>query len=105
MATRHYRRLNADDLKRRWAADEFNTMSDRQYRQLEDRQRAKAARMGLRLRKARTRDPSASEYGTYCIVDASTNGTVAGGGINGYGLGLDEVIQFLSEWADQWADQ
>ena len=99
MPTRQFRhqRLNRDDLNRRLNADDPN----RQYRLLENRQRAKAARVGLQLRKARTRDPRAPEYGTYRIVDPSANGVVAGDRINGYGLSLDEVIEFLAEWADQ----
>jgi hypothetical protein len=91
MPTRTYRRVTADDL---------NAMSDQQYRWMEDQQRARAARMGLQLRKARTRNTSAPEYGTYHIADVSTRGIVAGGQINRYGLGLDEVIAFLSERAD-----
>ncbi len=107
MPTRQYRRLTADDLNRltaddfnrRLTADDLNAMPGQQYRRVEDRQRARAARTGLQLRKARTRDTSAPEYGTYCIADMSTNGIVAGGHINGYGLSLEEVIAFLSESA------
>jgi hypothetical protein len=109
MPTRQYRRPNADDVKRhaddvnrrldRLTADDLNAMDDQQHRRVEDRQRARAASMGLQLRKARTRNTSAPEHGTYCIADMSTDGIVAGGHVNGYGLGLDEVITFLSERA------
>lgn len=100
---RQYRRPNADDLNRRLdrlTADDLNAMDDQQYRQVEDRQRARAASIGLQLRKARTRNTSAPEYDTYHIADISTSGIVACGHMNGYGLSLDEVIAFLSESSD-----
>jgi hypothetical protein len=78
----------------------LNAMDDQQYRRVEDRQRARAASMGLQLRKARTRNTSAPEYGTYGIVAPSINAIVAGDQNNGYGLSLAEVIAFLSESAE-----
>jgi hypothetical protein len=71
-------------------------------RRKEARLRSAAARQGLRLRKAYTRDTRAPEYGSYVLLDPYTsNGVVAGGHINGYGLALDEVAETLAARADQ----
>jgi hypothetical protein len=97
-----YRRVSADGLNQwpdRPTADELNALDGQQYRRIEDQQRAKAASMGLQVRKACTRSTSAAKYGTYMLVDMSTNAVVAGMP-NGYGLGLDDVIAYLSESAD-----
>lgn len=37
---------------------------------------------GFALRKSRTRNPSASDYGTYMVVDTYSNTVVAGPGLN-----------------------
>jgi hypothetical protein len=62
----------------------------------ENRLRRMAERQGLQLQKSRRRDPRATEFGTYQLLDRS-NDTLAGrGGQNGYGMTLDEVERALS---------
>jgi hypothetical protein len=60
----------------------------------ENRLRRAATRQGLRLEKSRRRDPRAFDYGTYMLLDASTN-TVVHGNPNGYGLSLVDVSDYL----------
>jgi hypothetical protein len=62
----------------------------------ENRLRRMAQRQGLMLSKSRRRDPRATDYGTYMLVD-STNGMVAYGLQSGYGLDLDEIEAALAE--------
>ncbi len=58
----------------------------------ENRLRRVASRRGLRLVKSRRRDPRALDYGTYWVVNPSTNLNLSGD----LGLqGLDEVERFL----------
>jgi hypothetical protein len=76
-------------------ADELNSMSDVEFKVYENRCRRAARRQGFRLIKSRSRDPRAVGYGTYCIVDSRTNGVVACAAYNDYGLGLDDVAEFL----------
>ncbi|MBY0287495.1 MAG: hypothetical protein K2X52_10135 [Mycobacteriaceae bacterium] len=76
-------------------ADAINAMTDQEYKVLENRLRRSADRQGLRLEKSRSRDPRATDYGTYHLVDASTSGLVAYGLQSGYGLGLDEIAREL----------
>lgn len=68
----------------------------------EARLRRMAARQGLALCKSRRRNPYACDYGTYGLYDVSMNGLVASGGevFNGYGLDLDEVEEWLRQWAE-----
>jgi hypothetical protein len=81
--------------------DEIDAMSDRELRTLEARCRRAAQRQGLRLDKSRRRDPRAVDYGTYWLVDAETTGVVEGG--SNFGIGLDEVADFLwGERGDWW---
>jgi hypothetical protein len=61
------------------------------------RARRAAARQGLRLERSRVRDPRAIGYGTYRLVDASTNNIRAGMPPTGYGLTLDDVERILDE--------
>ena len=63
----------------------------------ENRLRRVAQRQGLALAKSRRRDPRATDYGTYMLVDPSTNGVVAYGQSSGYGLNLDEIENALNE--------
>jgi hypothetical protein len=63
----------------------------------ENRLRRKASRMGLAVEKSRRRDPQATDYGSYMIVDTNTNAVVALGLQSGYGLSLDQVEAALSE--------
>jgi len=76
-------------------AEQIESMTDQEYKVLENRLRRMAARQGLRLEKSRARDPRAYVYGTYQLVDVSINGIVASGGQNGYGLSLDVVAREL----------
>lgn len=61
----------------------------------EGRARGEAAYQGLRLEKSRSREPQASEYGTYRLTDISTNTIVGLGMQGGYGLSLDDVERAL----------
>lgn len=63
----------------------------------ENRLRRAAERQGLRLEKSRRRDPRASEYGTYHLVNVQTNTLAARGMSGGYGLNLDEIERNLTE--------
>ncbi|MHB8297969.1 MAG: hypothetical protein ACYDDW_05245 [Dermatophilaceae bacterium] len=63
----------------------------------ENRLRRAAQRQGLTLAKSRRRDTRATDYGTYMLVDPSTNAVVAHGGQSGYGLSLDEIESALNE--------
>jgi hypothetical protein len=76
-------------------ADAINAMTDQEYKVLENRLRRAAERQGLRLEKSRARDPRAIDYGTYHLVDKSSNTVVAHGLQSGYGLALDEIAQHL----------
>jgi hypothetical protein len=61
----------------------------------ENRLRRAAQRQGLMLAKSRRRDPRASDYGTYMLVDAQTNTLIAWGLPPGYGMSLDDVEDAL----------
>ena len=63
----------------------------------ENRLRRAAQRQGLTLTKSRRRDPRATDYGTYMLVDRQTNAVVASGSQSGYGLSLDDVDKALNE--------
>lgn len=75
--------------------EQIESMSDQDYKVLENRLRRGAERQGLSLEKSRTRDPRAAEYGTYQLVDTSTNTLVACGLSGGYGLDLGDIAQRL----------
>lgn len=62
----------------------------------ESRLRRMAERQGLALQKSRRRDPRASGYGTYQLVDVHRNTLVAGDPAAGYGLDLDDVERWLT---------
>jgi hypothetical protein len=64
----------------------------------EQQLRRKAARQGLLLRKSYLRDPDATGYGTYMLLDANTNAVVYMDhwAPNGYGLDLDDVQAYLT---------
>lgn len=57
--------------------------------------RRRAQRQGLRLERSRSRDPRATDYGTYQLVDVRTNVIESYGLQSGYGLTLEEVEQQL----------
>lgn len=63
----------------------------------ENRLRRMASRQGLMLKRSRRRDPRASDYGCYWLIDAWTNVVVAGAGPNGPSMDLDEVEAALNE--------
>ena len=72
----------------------------------ERRLRRTAARLGLSLTKAHSRNPEAPDYGTYGIVSAEAPGghwrsrvLVVGDPPHGYGLSLDDVEAELVERA------
>ena len=50
-------------------ADQFNAISDKEVKVMENRLRRAAARQGYGLRKTRTRDPRAVDFGVYYLVD------------------------------------
>ena len=63
----------------------------------EARLRRAAERQGLILQRSRRRDPRALEYGTYQLVDSSTNAVVLADwdAQRGFGLDLDDVEKYL----------
>jgi len=66
-----------------------------------NRLRRTAHRQGLALRKSRTRDPRAIDYGRYMLVDLFTNAVFAGtAGTGRPNLTLDEVETYLTEERD-----
>lgn len=84
-------------------AEQLEAMSEREYRSYETRLRRAADRQGLRLEKSRQRDPNAALYGTYQLVDIAGNYVVYSNSAlqRGYGLGLDDVAQYLTEGGDE----
>lgn len=63
----------------------------------ENRIRRMAARQGLTLAKSRRRDPHATDYGGYMLIDTATNAVVAGGDPAAYSLSLAEAEKWLVE--------
>jgi hypothetical protein len=76
---------------------DYDELTDAEFRRLESQARRMAARYGLRVQKCRTRNPERYDFGTYQVLDATTNFVVAYGSRNGYGLNLAEVFQVLTE--------
>jgi hypothetical protein len=68
----------------------------------ENRVRRMAQRQGLALVKSRHRDPWATNYGTYGLIDPDTDAWVAHSGRSGYGMELDEVEAWLTEPAKRY---
>ncbi|WP_457068086.1 hypothetical protein [Mycobacteroides abscessus] len=68
-------------------------------RAAEQRVRRAAKRAGLALEKSRTRNPAASDYGTYGLVRVtnSSRELVAGDSHTGYGLSLGEAADWIEE--------
>lgn len=80
---------------------DINTMSDRDYRNREQRARRQASRQGLAVMKSRTRVVEALDYGNYWLVRVTGAGKcwrsreqVCGGE---FGLTLDELETTLSD--------
>lgn len=63
----------------------------------ESRLRSLARRQGYRVVKSRCREPRASVFGTYGIVDPYNNTWVAYGGGDGYGMTLGEIEAALND--------
>ncbi|AUM17197.1 MULTISPECIES: hypothetical protein [Rhodococcus] len=61
----------------------------------ENKIRRIADRQQLRVEKSRRRDPNASDFGTYRVVDVRTGGVVACEHHTGYGLTLTDVHRYL----------
>lgn len=76
--------------------DEINAMRPQEYKVLENKLRRAASRQRLRLEKSRLRDPRAIGYGTYQLVDVSTDTVASCGSEQGYGLDLHDVARYLS---------
>jgi hypothetical protein len=66
---------------------------DRQLDQ--DRVYRLAKRKGFRLEKCRTRDKHHEDYGTYRLLNRNTNMLVLSARIDGYGLTLGEIAEYL----------
>jgi hypothetical protein len=73
-------------------------MTTTEHKVLENRLRRSARRQGLRLERSRVRDQRATGYGTYQLVDISTNSRASWGDLpGGYGLDLHDVARYLFE--------
>jgi hypothetical protein len=72
--------------------------SEQEYKVLENKLRRAAVRQGLRLEKSRMRDPRAITFGTYRLIDESSNTVAAGDQNGGYGLTLDDIARHLGQW-------
>lgn len=79
------------------SADELNAMSNREFRSYEARLRRAVQRQGYSLHRSRRRDPRATDYGTYMIVNPETNTVEAYGLSNGYGLDLEDVARWIND--------
>ncbi len=76
---------------------------DREFKARENRLRRRARRQGLQLVKSRVRDPQASEYGKYRLIEPERNLGIAG---YPWALSLDEVeteLAALAEWG--WTEK
>ncbi len=63
----------------------------------ENRLRRAAKRQDLALHKSRRRDPRATDYGCYKLVDIYTNAVVIGAGRHGrISASLNEIEKFLN---------
>jgi hypothetical protein len=63
----------------------------------ENRLRAAAERQGYRLVKSRRRDPRATDYGGYMIVDLHHNYAEAAGMGDGFQMTIDDVEKWLTD--------
>jgi hypothetical protein len=75
----------------------MDSTDDKAHTAREMRARRAAKRQGLELSKSRTRDPRATDYGTYMLVNPHTKTLVAYGLERGYGLDLDAIERALNE--------
>ncbi len=72
---------------------DLSKMTDSEYKVLENRLRRAARRQGLHLEKSRTRDPRASDYGKYWLLD-DRNIVVYG---HRHRATLDQIAKYLQE--------
>ena len=64
----------------------------------EARLRRKADRQGLILRKSRSRDPEALDYGRFALCDMRAGGTIHPEGVTSiFALTFDEVEDYLND--------
>jgi hypothetical protein len=75
-------------------AEEINSMTEEQLKVFEARLRRAAKRQGMFLQKSRTRDPRATDYGTYRLLDGHSGNLQLHNGQGG-GVDLLDVEQFL----------
>lgn len=75
---------------------QIERMSAGELKAYENKLRRMADRQGLRLMKSRLRDPYATGYGSYCLVDARTGALVRHGLPDGYGLDLGHIHRALT---------
>lgn len=71
-------------------------MTDTAVKVRENRLRAAAERQGYQLVKSRRRDPRATGYGGWMIVNPRSNSVEAGGMGDGYQMSIDDVEEWLS---------
>ena len=67
----------------------------KKQRTLERRLYRLARRKGFTISKCRSRTPSHPEYGHYQIAYSATNMIAHMAGLNGYGLTLNDVAEYL----------
>ena len=60
-----------------------------------------ARRKGFRLIKCRARTPTHAEYGHYRIAYTANNMLAHATGLNGYGLSLNDVAEYLKTHSAQ----
>ena len=82
-------------------------MADQDDKVRENRVRRMAERQDLRLVKTRRRDPRASDFSKFMLVDPSTNAVVVGTAATGRPeWDLDDVERYLTVGPEQfWAEQ
>jgi hypothetical protein len=66
----------------------------------ESRIRRTAQKLGLIVKKSRSRDPDAIDYGDYWVLDGETGVIIFPSGVGGQiGASLDDVAEFLHDYA------
>lgn len=72
-------------------------MTELESKVRENRLRRMAQRQGLRLQKSPRRDPRATDYGKYALVDARTGAALACNDDTIYVLDIDDVEHTLTK--------
>ncbi len=81
-------------------------MADQDDKVRENRVRRMAERQDLRLVKTRRRDPRASDYSKFMLVDPTTEAVVAGTAKGRPEWDLDDAERYLTVGPEQfWAEQ